>query len=289
MRFAIHGATGAQGSPLCDLLAADGHEVLALSRTGTAGGRGQPRAASLDDPNQLADAYAAVDGVFVHLPIPKDPSDPARWIHNVQQAVAQSKPARVVLSTSGGSIRKAGPHPMLQGKLLGNQELARLIEATDTALTVVAPRLFFENLLLPPVVARISSEGVLGYPLAADTEVSWCSHRDVAEAAADALTRPPESRVVDVGLDLPLTGPDLATALSRHLGRTVVYEAQAPADFASAIASIIGESAAAAVQTFYEAAADDPTLSLPGSGSADDNWPARSATEWLASGALTNS
>ncbi|MDX3240877.1 hypothetical protein [Streptomyces sp. ME18-1-4] len=55
---------------------------------------------------------------------------------------------------------------------------------------MIAPRFFLENLLLPPILDVVRTQGVLRYPLAADFPVSWSSHLDNADVAAALFDRP---------------------------------------------------------------------------------------------------
>ena len=116
---------------------------------------------------------------------------------------------------------------------------------------VVAPRLYLENLLLPVVLAPASQEGVLRYPLPASFPVSWSSHLDVAEVVARLLTdASPTTGTVGVGHLPGLTGPDLAAALSSHLGREVRFEGITPEAFGDLITPLFGPAAAPVVELY---------------------------------------
>lgn len=102
--------------------------------------------------DSLADAYrGGVDGgVFFHLPLAGDTETLAGYAHNVLAAARVTRPSRFVISTSGTVTRDAtsplaGPNtPVLS-------ELVDGLRAEGIAVTVLTPpRLFLENLLLPP-------------------------------------------------------------------------------------------------------------------------------------------
>ncbi|XGU18292.1 hypothetical protein ACETU7_20590 [Rhodococcus sp. 3Y1] len=100
----------------------------------------------------LADAYRGVDGVFFHLPLAGDTETLAGYAHNVLAAARVTRPSRFVISTSGTVTRDAtsplaGPNtPVLS-------ELVDGLRAEGIAVTVLTPRLFLENLLLPTVLS----------------------------------------------------------------------------------------------------------------------------------------
>ena len=233
--FVVHGATGAQGAPVVSALESTGLPVRGLSRA----------EGNLDDRDALATAYEGVTGAFIHFPITPDPAAPARWAENL---AAVARPARAVISTSGG-VPGDATSPFGARRLAALGDLAERLREAGVAVTVLAPRLFLENLLLPPVRETLAEEGVLAYPVAADRPVAWVSHLDVAEAAVAALTHATPPSFVDVGAVPGLTGAELA---AQH-GAAVTYRAMPPVEFGKLLAPILGEGAAAGIQGLYQA------------------------------------
>lgn len=114
----------------------------------------------------------------MHLPQAAEPTR-LEQANNIAEAVAAAQPKRVVISTSGAIIDE--PDRALQAS--GDSAIGTLIRrVADSGVShaVVAPRLYVENLLLPMVIGRVQSDGVLSYPLRADFPASWSSHLDVA-------------------------------------------------------------------------------------------------------------
>ena len=68
MTFIVHGATGAQGSPVLTALRAAGHAATAAVRD-PASADGLAVAVDYDSVDSLAAAYERASGVFVHLPV----------------------------------------------------------------------------------------------------------------------------------------------------------------------------------------------------------------------------
>ncbi|MCO1580803.1 NmrA family NAD(P)-binding protein [Crossiella sp. SN42] len=247
MTYLVHGATGAQGGPVAELLKANGHDVRPLTRA----------LASLDDAAALTSAYAGVDAAFVHLPITPDPAAPARWAEAIGTAALAAGVRRVVISTSGGvpeAPAQADRMAMLHG-------LAARLRAGGARVTVLAPRFFRENLLLPPIQERLRAESVLAYPIRADQVIAWSSHLDVAEAAVAALTGADAPELVHLGQ--PLTGPELAEAFTAHLGRPVRYEQLTPERFTELMTPLLGAGAAAGIAAAYAELATLPGASFP--------------------------
>jgi len=245
MTYLIHGATGAQGSPVVSELLAAGASVTAAVRDPASyTGGATPVAVDLTSVESLTKAYEGLDGVFVHLTV-GSPDMQTAQAEAVVAAVAAARPARVVVSTSGALIEGAGSDgsPM--------NILVRGLEATGVSLAVVAPRLYLENLLLPPVTAGIEQEGVLRYPIRADYAVSWSSHLDVAIVVARLLQDSSVTGVVGVGALPGLLGTDLAAGFAAHRDGDVHFEAQTPDDFGAVIEPLFGTEGAAPVVASY--------------------------------------
>jgi len=281
MTYLVHGATGAQGSPVVAALLAAGSSVTALSRDGAP----VPGAASAPvdyaSVDSLTAAYDGADGVFVHLPLgPPDLVLP--YARNVAAAVARARPSRVVVSTSGGVVDAPGD-PLQQPADAPLPVLLAGLAASGISYAVTAPRLFLENLLLPPVIEGVRADGVLRYPVRTDFAVSWASHLDVADAAAALLLRTDVSGVVGVGQLPGITGTDLAAAFTEHLGREVEFEQITPARFGELIVPLVGEAAAAGVVALYDALWAQPSSLIGESGSAQHRLELapRTTTAWL--------
>ena len=257
----VHGATGAQGSPVLSVLIAAGHTAIAAVRRPEAVPTGiAARQVDLASAASLTPTYEGADGVFIHLPMGA-PEAAAAQARAVVEAVTRAHPGRVVISTSGQVVDQPGSP--LQAP--GDSPIMTLIDgvtASGVPTAVVAPRLYLENLLLPVVLGPVREEGVLRYPLPASFPVSWSSHLDVAEVVVRLLTdASPTTGTVGVGHLPGLTGPDLAAAFSSHLGREVRFEGITPEAFGELITPLFGP-AAAPVVDLYRAlnAQDDNTI-----------------------------
>ena len=202
----IHGATGAQGSPVLSALTSAGRSVVAAVRHPEAVPDGiAVRQVDLVSVDSLASTYEGADGVFVHLPMGA-PEVAAAQARAVVEAVTRAHPGRVIISTSGQIVDQPGSP--LQAPV--DSPIMTLIDGvtgSGVPTAVVAPRLYLENLLLPVVLGPVREEGVLRYPLPASFPVSWSSHLDVAEVVARLLTdASPTTGTVGVGHLPGLTG-----------------------------------------------------------------------------------
>ncbi|MCB5183951.1 NmrA family NAD(P)-binding protein [Methylobacillus gramineus] len=250
MTYVIHGATGAQGAPLLARLIDSGHHAVAAVRN-TAAVKGMPTVA-IDNTSVdlLAAAYEGAKGVFIHLPMGAE-TDRLQYARNIAQAIARVKPQRVVISTSGWVIDEPNS-PLQNPSESAIATLIREVQQTGVSLAVVAPRLFFENLLNPVVLGPVKSEGVLRYPLRADYPVSWSSHLDVAAVAERLLLDTSVTGIIGVGQSPGITGQDLAEGFARYLGRPVVFSSVAPAAFGDMIVPLFGAGATAGIVAVYQ-------------------------------------
>ena len=257
----VHGATGAQGSPILSALTSAGRTAIAAVRHPEAVPDGiVARQVDLASAASLASVYEGADGVFIHLPMGA-PEVAAAQARAVVEAVTRARPGRVAVSASGqvvdqpdSSLMAAADSPIMM--------LIRGLADSGVPTAAVAPRLYLENLLLPVVVGPAREEGVLRYPLPASFPVSWSSHLDVADVVVRLLTEASAiggagaagttgtADTVSVGHLPGLTGPDLAAAFSTRLGCDVRFEAIAPEEFGELIAPLFGAAAASVVE-FY--------------------------------------
>ena len=253
----VHGATGAQGSPVLSALTTAGRSAIAAVRHPEAVPDGiVARQVDLASAASLASVYEGADGVFVHLPMGA-PEAAAAQARAVVEAVTQARPGRVVISTSGQIVDQPGS-PL---QATADSPIMTLIDGvtgSGVPTAVVAPRLYLENLLLPVVLDPARQEGVLRYPLPASFPVSWSSHLDVADVVVSLLTdASPTTGTVGVGHRPGLTGPDLATAFSSHLGREVRFEDITPEAFGELITPLFGPAAAPVVELYRALNAQD--------------------------------
>ena len=253
----VHGATGAQGSPVLSALTTAGRSAIAAVRHPEAVPDGiVARQVDLASAASLASVYEGADGVFIHLPM-SAPEAAAAQARAVVEAVAQARPGRVVISTSGQIVDQPGS-PLQAAADSPIMTLIDGVTGSGVPTAVVAPRLYLENLLLPVVLDPACQEGVLRYPLPASFPVSWSSHLDVADVVVRLLTdASPNTGTVGVGHRPGLTGPDLAAAFSSHLGREVRFEGITPEAFGELITPLFGPAAAPVVELYRALNAQD--------------------------------
>ena len=252
MTYIIHGATGAQGSPLYARLLASGQGAFAAVRDPAKLKGGPGKAVDNDSLESLIAAYRDADGIFVHLPQAPEMVR-LRQAVNIAEAIAAARPKRVVISTSGAIVDQ--PESALQSS--GDSAIRTLLSRvrdSGVSYAVAAPRLYLENLLLPMVIGSVQSEGVLRYPLGASFRASWSSHLDVAVVAERLLNDHAVTGVVGVGWVPGFAGTELALEFSEYFGRDIGFEALSPETFGTLIEPLLGP-AAAAVAGFYEALA----------------------------------
>jgi uncharacterized protein YbjT (DUF2867 family) len=274
MTYIVHGATGAQGSPVLSALAAAGLSAVAAVRD-TSKVDGEAVAVDLSSVGSLAAAYEGADGVFLHLPLGHPDAQRQRALV-IGEALRQAQPRRVVFSTSGFTIGAGGDD------LVAPNVMARELAASGVSHAIVEPRLYLENLLLPPLLAAVH-EGVLSYPLRADYATSWSSHLDVAEVVVRLLQTPEVTGIVSVGALPGLVGADLADGFSRYLGAPVSYRAIAPEEMGEMIRPLFGEAATTPVVESYRNRAEQAGEEIPADRSAQKllGLAPRSVEDWL--------
>lgn len=280
MSFVIHGATGAQGAPLFDLMLARGLDARAALRDLEKAGGRPAVSADAGSATSLEAAYRGSEGIFVHLPQVPEPLR-VDYAKNILTAIDRARPARVVFSTSGAIVDEpSSPLQAADDSAVGI--LMNGLRESGVSHAVIAPRLYLENLMLPTVIEPAKASGLLRYPIRADLAVSWSSHHDIADVALRLLTDHTVSGIVGVGHLPGLTGPQLAAAFATHLGRAVTFETKPVADFQAELEPFIGP-AASAIAAFYQALAErkDNVVAEPTSAQTLLGLTPRSVEDWL--------
>ncbi|APP75490.1 hydroxylase [Xanthomonas vesicatoria ATCC 35937] len=279
MTYIIHGATGAQGAPLLNvLLQAGKHAVAAVRNANAAAGP----SVQIDNGStqSLTEAYRSAHGVFVHLPqAPEDVR--VAYATNIVQAIAAAKPARVLISTSGSIVDEPG-NPLQAAPDSAIALLIDGVQRSGVSNAIIAPRLYLENLLLPIVIDGVHANGVPGYPIREDFPVSWSSHLDIADVAAQLFEQPAISGVVGIGQLPGLLGADLAAAMTKHFKRDVHFRPVQPEAFGEQLQPLLGP-AAMAVAGFYQALWQTPANTITPATSAQQllGSTPRSVEQWL--------
>ncbi|GAA3765034.1 NmrA family NAD(P)-binding protein [Microbacterium kribbense] len=227
MKVLAVGAAGPSAGLVTRALARRGVEVRGLvhapSRAAAARENGavDTVVADLNDPQQLAAALAGVDAVF-HI-VPAFVPDEAATGTVMVAAAAAAGVRRIVFSSVY--------HPSLVA-LSNHRDKAPVEQAiydSDLEFTVLQPAMFMAQ--LGGHVAAARAGGVIGGPYSATTRFAYVDYRDVAEAAALALTT---DRLL--GGTFELSGPgqfsreDIAAALTELLGRPVRATSGSPED-----------------------------------------------------------
>ncbi len=213
MSILVLGATGTVGGHLLRVLHARGVPTRAATRDPDAWtGPGPAVRFDLERPSTFAPALVGVDRVFL-IARPGD-DHPERLAAPFLAAAREAGVRHVVNLTAMG----------VEGnEAFGLRKVERLLEASGIAWTHLRPNFFFQVLLAGPLADGIAARGVLALP-AADARLSYLDARDVADAAAAALTGPGHA-----GRAYTLTGGEaldhatIAATLASVSGRPIRY------------------------------------------------------------------
>lgn len=218
MKVLMVGATGAYAHHVLPALQARGASVRALVRSeqkreeALARGADEAAVGNLDDERSLREAAEGAEGVFFINPA-FAPNEAARGVSMVRAARA----AGVRKFAFSGVI-----HPSLS-KMRNHAEKLPVEEAlceSGLVFTVLQPTMFMQNLSLG--WKEVAEHQSFSLPYPSDKKMSYVDYRDVAEAAALALT----SAKLDYGT-FELCAPgmvdrfELTRLMSEALGRTV--------------------------------------------------------------------
>jgi uncharacterized protein YbjT (DUF2867 family) len=224
MKVLAVGAAGASAGLVTAALARRGVEVRGLVHSGERAAHARRNGATetvmadLDDAAQLAAALDGVDAVF-HV-VPAFVPDEAATGKVMVDAAVRAGVRRLVFSSVY--------HPSLSlSNHRDKQPVEEAIYDSDLEFTVLQPAMFMSQLdgYLPSAVQG----GVIAGPYSPTSKMAYVDYRDVAEAAAIALTT---DRLL--GGTFELSGPgqfsrdDIARELSELLKRPVRAEGAVP-------------------------------------------------------------
>ena len=250
---AVFGASGRQGMAQVRQLKAAGHEVRAISRSpdpfnGEDFGEVEIKPADLSDDASVRAAVEGMDGVFYTHPLRSGPYR-TEWLTRVGLASKDAGVKRVVWNTSSWIPDRPGD----PGTYANNTEGLNALFRTGAPATVFGSVLFMDNLLTNWARPFIVREGRYVYPHSPELEANWISLDDVAKFMIAALDRPDlEGAWLNIGGPKRMRGPDVATALSKALGKPVRYDPCSPEEFGRLLAGAYGDAMSPEERTFTE-------------------------------------
>ncbi|MEV7282774.1 NmrA family NAD(P)-binding protein [Streptomyces sp. NPDC093111] len=263
MRVAVVGATGFQGGAVARLLAERQHRVRTLTRRPDGDRPPLPGAefvaGELGSPADVRRLFEGATHAFVTMPLVFDAERVRGFARSIARAALDAGVERLVFNAN----TRVPPLSTSVAAFETRRAAEGVLRRSGVPLVVVRPPVYLDNLFSPWNGPDLVNGGVLAYPLPAATPVAWISHRDLARAAYAALTGEGlEGRTFDIGGALSLTGPDLAAAFGRGLGRAVRYVPLRPEVFERSLAGLLGPETAAGVAGIYHhlAAGGDPLL-----------------------------
>jgi uncharacterized protein YbjT (DUF2867 family) len=208
----ITGATGTIGSELVKQLQAAQVPFETMSSKPGAG----RRVASFESVEQLTQAFAGVDTLFVLLPLVPNKLDLAR---NVAQAAKAAGVKHIVRSSGAGADANAGfSLPRLQG------QVDDILSHTGIPCTFLRNAGFMQNYIT--FMGGMVKGGMI-YAATNDAAQSLIDVRDIAAVAAKILIspQPHAGRAYTLTGGQSLTDTQRAQMLSQALGTTVGYTA----------------------------------------------------------------
>ena len=226
MKVLAVGAAGASAGLVTRALSAKGVEVRGLVHSARReavareNGATETVVADLDDKAALVAALGGVDGVF-HVVPAFVPDEAATGLVMVEAAVEAGIRRLVFSSVYHPSLLSLSNHR-------DKQPVEQAIYDSELEFTVLQPAMFMAQ--LGGYLDGARNQGVIAGPYSADSKMTYVDYRDVAEAAALALTT---DRLLGGTFELAAAGEfsrhDIAQELSRLLRREVRAAGAEPA------------------------------------------------------------
>lgn len=215
-KIVVIGGTGTVGSQTVKELVKRGAAVRVMTRSanriaslpqGVEGVTG-----SMLEPDSLPAVFAGADMLFLLTPLDRD--ETAQGIDAVDAAVGAGIRRIVYLSVHHADKALTIPH------FVSKLPIEGVIRASGVEYTILRPNNFFQNDL---AVLDAIRAGVYPQPTGS-VGMHRVDVRDIAEAAAIALTEPRHSgKTYSLVGPRAWTGTEIAEMLTRHLGKPVMY------------------------------------------------------------------
>jgi uncharacterized protein YbjT (DUF2867 family) len=233
-RYAVLGATGAQGGAVVAALIEAGASVRGITRNvesrraqELAGGGVEVVAADLSDIGAVTRAFSGVEGVFaLTTPFEDGPDAELEQGATIIAAATRAEVPHLVFSSVSDADKHTGiPH--FDSKAKVEQALAD----SGLSYSIVGPTYFYDNLLSGLDDIRA---GRLELPIPPDMPLQQLSRRDLGRFVATVFADPTRfaGARVDIASDDP-TPRQMAAVLSDVVGRPVELASTDPAEIGS--------------------------------------------------------
>lgn len=221
--YVVAGVTGHTGKVVAETLLAQGEKVRVIVRHAKQAEPWRAKGAeiaigSLEDATALTIAFTGAKGAYLLVPPRYDSNDmlsaQTPVIDAYAEAIRKSAIPHVVLLSSLGAELADGTGPI---RTLHRAE--RVLGQASRNITVLRAAYFIENFAqgLPALVS-----GVLPTFLTPDRAIPMIATADIGRSAAELLLEPATgTRVVELTSVRPWSPNDIASVLSRSLGRRV--------------------------------------------------------------------
>jgi len=246
--FVITGASGNTGSVAAAALLDAGKQVRVVVRQAAkakhlAARGAQVVEADLTDEAALVQAFQGAEGVYLLSPPDVTLADffvvRRKLVESLARAVKVAAVKHVVFLSSAGAQHGSGT-----GMIVSTHAGEQALRATGLPVTFVRAAYFMEN--WASVLKPAQQDGVLPSFIAGSRAIPMVASRDIGQAIARALLDGPRgTRIVELGGPAEVSPAEVATTLSKILGREVTV-AEVPLEAAVPTFTSFGFSASVA-------------------------------------------
>jgi len=222
----VTGATGNQGGAVLNNLLKNGFSVKALVRNPSSEAArrlAQPNVeiihGDLNNPGSYQDHLSQVDGVFCLLTYNYGVDKELKQGLQLVNSARENRVKHFLYSSVIGCDANTGiPHWESKFKIENH------LKESGMAFTILRPSSLYENLKIPEVKKRIL-KGKLVLPANRDKEQQFISAEDIGRISTAIFSDPEKysGRTIVLAAE-QMDGAQLATVLSKALGKTITYQ-----------------------------------------------------------------
>lgn len=256
MKILVFGATGSQQFNIIRIAKEKGAEVIAATSSDkgfnilSAAGA-TPVVGNMGDAGLMKKITIGIDAIAFMIPVSlHNPLDGLVYAKNVIDAAKYNGVKKIVWNTSGWLSDEKGGIVTDDVKL----DVKDYLIKSGLEYVIIQPTIYMENMMGGFCAPFIKNERKIAYPTPEAMPIGWIASKDVSAFVVEAMFN--KSLKADTfkvsGLE-NLRGNELAQSFSAGIAETVTYYQQPPHEFKDILSPYVGEPAAAAVASYYEA------------------------------------
>jgi NAD(P)H dehydrogenase (quinone) len=250
----VTGASGFQGAAVAKEITQQGFTVKSMVHNTDTVQDEEKVNASFEDATSLVKAFEGVEKVYLSFPLIFDEKLLLRFAANVVAAWKASAVKQFVFNTNLPVQTEKVGIIAFDAKLA----IENYFDEAGLPYISLRPTLYLDNLSAPFLLPVVQANSILPYPVSADGQIAWMSHKDLAKFVVAAFKHPELiGQKFDIGGKQLLSGEAMAASIAKLAGRDIQFIPVSPDDFQAQLTPAFGEPTAKEIANIYRFVQDN--------------------------------